>query len=710
MNRKEKNQLIAKLSPICFLSLLSWGAVAHAAITPSAPMNGGPSVSAGANGSTVIDINTAGKGGVSHNIYSEFDVDRGGVVLNNSATGSTSHLAGNIAGNANLAGGSASIILNEVNSTRASQLNGLIEVAGDKAQVIVANPSGISCSGCGFINADRATLTTGKAQVANGTLLGYTVEKGSVIINGDGLNTGDADYTDIIARAVQINANIVAKDLKITAGRNNVNADNTQINELTAGGSRPSIAIDVAKLGGMYANKITLVSTDYGVGVRNAGTIGAMASDVNITTDGVLENKGTISAHHDVNIDTTQGRNRNGGYYYAHGRTLNNTANGVISAGKNINIDLAKSKLSNSGGELLADGDINIVSGDIDNRYGNIHSQGAVNMRNAPYHYGFSRTLNNAGGVIHGFNGVAISSRGLNNTEGLIKSDMGGVDIHTAGYTLTNTRGTIESCCELNLDVGTLTNNAGLIQSTENVTINTNRRSLTNQSGVIRGGNDVSISSLGVNNHAGRIMADNHLNINANGSSITNTNNARNTDEAGLFSGKGGMTLVASSINNNNGKVVSNGNIITHTSSSLSNANGLIESNGSVLVTTSSLNNNNGTINAAEDVVIDARSVSNTKGTINAGGEATLTLAVGYSHQGTLSAQEDIRINAEKGAVYNYGTLASANGKTIINSRSFANQRNALVDSPAGVELMLGKPGSFTNNGTVNGTITINKQ
>ncbi|QNK31956.1 filamentous hemagglutinin N-terminal domain-containing protein [Serratia sp. JUb9] len=653
MNRKEKNQLIAKLSPICFLSLLSWGAVAHAAITPSAPMNGGPSVSAGANGSTVIDINTAGKGGVSHNIYSEFDVDRGGVVLNNSATGSTSHLAGNIAGNANLAGGSASIILNEVNSTRASQLNGLIEVAGDKAQVIVANPSGISCSGCGFINADRATLTTGKAQVANGTLLGYTVEKGSVIINGDGLNTGDADYTDIIARAVQINANIVAKDLKITAGRNNVNADNTQINELTAGGSRPSIAIDVAKLGGMYANKITLVSTDYGVGVRNAGTIGAMASDVNITTDGVLENKGTISAHHDVNIDTTQGRNRNGGYYYAHGRTLNNTANGVISAGKNINIDLAKSKLSNSGGELLADGDINIVSGDIDNRYGNIHSQGAVNMRNDPYHYGFSRTLNNAGGVIHGFNGVAISSRGLNNTEGLIKSDMGGVDIHTAGYTLTNTRGTIESCCELNLDVGTLTNNAGLIQSTENVTINTNRRSLTNQSGVIRGGNDVSISSLGVNNHAGRIMADNHLNI---------------------------------------------------------NANGLIESNGSVLVTTSSLNNNNGTINAAEDVVIDARSVSNTKGTINAGGEATLTLAGGYSHQGTLSAQEDIRINAEKGAVYNYGTLASANGKTIINSRSFANQRNAQVDSPAGVELMLGKPGSFTNNGTVNGTITINKQ
>ncbi|MDC6112514.1 filamentous hemagglutinin N-terminal domain-containing protein [Serratia rubidaea] len=709
MNRKSKKQLIAKLSPICFFSLLSWGAVAHAAITPSAPINGGPSVSTGANGSTIIDINAAGKGGVSHNIYSEFDVNRGGVVLNNSAAGSTSQLAGNIAGNANLAGGSASIILNEVNSTRASQLNGLIEVAGDKAQVIVANPSGITCSGCGFINADRATLTTGKAQVANGTLLGYTVDKGRVIINGDGLNTTDADYTDIIARAVQINADIVAKDLKITAGRNNVNADNTQINELTPGGVKPAISIDVAKLGGMYANKITLVSTDHGVGVRNAGTIGAMTGDLNITTDGVLENKGAISAHHDVNIDTTRGRNRHAGYYYASGRALNNTANGVISAGNDLNINLAKSKLNNVGGELLADGDINLVSGHIDNRNGKVHSQGTVDMRHDPYHYGFNRTLDNISGVIHGKEGVVISSNSLNNTGGMIKSELGGIDINTGGYHLNNTRGSIEACCELTLNTGTLTNNAGVIQSTENVTINTHQRALNNQSGVIRGGSDVSIHSLGVNNSTGRIMADNHLNINANGSSIINTNNARNTDEAGLFSGKGGMTLVASSISNGKGKIISQGNIITHASSTLSNVGGLIESDGSIMMRAATLNNSTGLINAAEDLVIDARTLTNTGGEINAEGEATLALSSGYAHRGKLSGKEGIRIDIEKGGVANYGTLASANGKTVINSRSFTNHKNALVDSPNGVELVLDKSGTFTNSGAVNGNITIHK-
>ncbi|MCZ5750933.1 filamentous hemagglutinin N-terminal domain-containing protein [Escherichia coli] len=36
--------------------------------------------------------------------------------------------------------GEARIILNEVNSRNPSQLNGFVEVAGKKAQVVIANP------------------------------------------------------------------------------------------------------------------------------------------------------------------------------------------------------------------------------------------------------------------------------------------------------------------------------------------------------------------------------------------------------------------------------------------------------------------------------------------------------------------------------------------------------------------------------------------
>ncbi|MGG6124916.1 filamentous hemagglutinin N-terminal domain-containing protein, partial [Pantoea allii] len=80
-------------------------------------------------------------------------------------------------------GAPARVILNEVNSTNPSQLRGYMEVAGGRAQVIVANPSGIVCDGCGTINAGRMTLTTGKPQLnADGSIAGYHVERGVVRI------------------------------------------------------------------------------------------------------------------------------------------------------------------------------------------------------------------------------------------------------------------------------------------------------------------------------------------------------------------------------------------------------------------------------------------------------------------------------------------------------------------------------------------------
>jgi hypothetical protein len=87
----------------------------------------------------------------------------------------------------------------------------MIEVAGKKAQVVIANPSGITCNGCGFINANRATLTTGQAQLNNGNLTGYQVERGEVTIEGAGMDSSGADYTDIIARSVKVNAGLWAE-------------------------------------------------------------------------------------------------------------------------------------------------------------------------------------------------------------------------------------------------------------------------------------------------------------------------------------------------------------------------------------------------------------------------------------------------------------------------------------------------------------------
>lgn len=256
-----------------------------------APSNQQPNIVSTANGTPQVNIQTPSEGGVSRNTYSQFDVDQKGVILNNSRNNVATQQGGTVQGNPWLARGEAKVILNEVNSRDPSQLNGYVEVAGRQAQVVIANPAGITCNGCGFINANRATMTTGQAQLNNGQLTGFDVERGEIVIQGAGMDSSRQDYTDIIARSVKINANLVAKDLKVTAGRNKVDVDHQQIDKKAADGSpRPMMAVDVARLGGMYANKIRLIGTEDGVGVHNAGNIGAQAGTLVVTADGRIEN------------------------------------------------------------------------------------------------------------------------------------------------------------------------------------------------------------------------------------------------------------------------------------------------------------------------------------------------------------------------------------------------------------------------------------
>src|SRR5471032_1367295 len=299
-----------RLSPLSCALLAVFGSVtvinsAQADIVADAQAAKGqqPNVMVTANGTPQVNIQTPSDAGVSRNTYSQFDVDKQGVILNNSRNNVATQQGGMVQGNQFLARGEAKIILNEVNSRDPSQLNGYVEVAGRQAQVVIANPSGISCNGCGFINANRATLTTGQAQMNNGELTGYDVDRGEIVVQGAGMDSSRQDYTDIIARSVNINANLVAQDLKVTAGRNRVDAAHQQIDKKSADdATRPQLAVDVAQLGGMYANKIRLIGTEQGVGVHNAGSIGAQAGSLVVTADGRIENSGQIRSQQDMTL------------------------------------------------------------------------------------------------------------------------------------------------------------------------------------------------------------------------------------------------------------------------------------------------------------------------------------------------------------------------------------------------------------------------
>ncbi|WP_157969810.1 filamentous hemagglutinin N-terminal domain-containing protein, partial [Pseudomonas huaxiensis] len=248
------------------------------------------------NGVPIINIAAPNANGLSHNQFKDYNVDAQGLILNNATNRTQStQLGGIIVGNPNFSGRAADIILNEVNGGSASQLRGYTEVAGKSAHVIVANPHGISCDGCGFINTPKVTLSTGKAVIENGQINRYQVDQGNVSIDGAGLNASNVDQFEIITRATQINAQIQANKLDIVAGRNDVDARTLAATARAADGSQaPALAIDSSALGGMYVNTIRLVGTEAGVGVKLAGNMVA-GGDIQIDANGKL-NLGQVSA------------------------------------------------------------------------------------------------------------------------------------------------------------------------------------------------------------------------------------------------------------------------------------------------------------------------------------------------------------------------------------------------------------------------------
>ncbi|ASP35461.1 hemagglutinin repeat-containing protein [Labrenzia sp. VG12] len=281
-------------------------------LTPdvSAPAGNRPTIIDAPNGVPIENIATPNAQGLSHNKFTDFNVGPDGLVINNSRTVGQSRLGGLIAGNPNLQNsGPATTILNEVTSSNRSLLEGATEIHGSRADYILANPNGITCNGCGFINIPRATLTTGVPVVDAGRLQGFTVERGTVTIGADGLAAETTDYFDIVSRAVEINGQIHGgEELGIFAGRNSFNYDDRTV-EASAGSAsdKPEFAIDSSALGGMYAGRIKLIGTEDGVGVRAPDQATAATGDFQITADGRLVLGGTLSARQTLQAQSVNG-------------------------------------------------------------------------------------------------------------------------------------------------------------------------------------------------------------------------------------------------------------------------------------------------------------------------------------------------------------------------------------------------------------------
>ena len=332
-----------------------------ASITPS----GNTQMDKAANGVPVVNIATPNQSGISHNKYNDYNVGKEGLILNN-ATGqlNQTQLGGLIQNNPNLkAGQEAKGIINEVTGANRSHLQGYTEVAGKAANVIVANPYGITCNGCGFINTPNVTLTTGKPVLdASGKLQSLDVTQGAVTIEGAGLNGSQSDAVSIISRATEINAQLHAKDLRVVAGANRVAADGS-VNALKGEGTAPKVAVDTGALGGMYANRIRLVSSETGVGV-NLGNLNARQGDIALSSAGKVVLKNTLASGSttvsaaDV---TLRGDHKAGGNVTVSGQTALTLDQAHVAADNNLQLT-TRGTLTQNGGAFTAANDATLAA------------------------------------------------------------------------------------------------------------------------------------------------------------------------------------------------------------------------------------------------------------------------------------------------------------------------------------------------------------
>ena len=325
-------------------------------VDTNAPHERQATVGQAGNGITLVNVAGPSTGGVSRNDYTNFNVPQNGVILNNSYQMSNTKLGGYVPGNANMMRGSANVIVNEVTSHNPTDMKGFIEVAGRKASVVVANPNGITVDGGGFINTDRAVLTTGKTEYdSKGNLNSYRVEQGRISINGNGLNAKDANALQILTEATNVNAGVWANTIETRTGKNTIDAKTLDTKKI---GDSSNVGLDVSAIGGMYANSITMKGTNTGLGVNVKGVVSSTQAS-SITSEGKIIVDGGVTSNGNTTLTGQSIAIHNNGVVQGDVSTTVNSKeavnnSGLINSGKTTDIK-AKSVDNNEGGRIYGD-------------------------------------------------------------------------------------------------------------------------------------------------------------------------------------------------------------------------------------------------------------------------------------------------------------------------------------------------------------------
>ncbi len=542
------------------LSAPALAASAPAAGSPVAPVNTATQAAITANGTPLVNIATPNGAGLSHNQYTSFNVDSRGVVLNNGGAAQTSWssvLAGRVASNPNLAtSGPATVILNEVVSPNRSLLAGYIEVTGSKADVIVANPYGITVNGAGFINTHQATLTTGVPVIgADGSLTGFNVTGGDIAVQGAGLDATQTDYLALISRAITVEGQVNAQVLDAVAGVGSWDYATLTFTAAKGDANMSTVAIDSSALGGMYANRIRLIATEAGVGVRLLGGVAANAGQLSITADGQIAVGSQISGSTTLAL-TSQSA----------GISLTDA---TLLSGGDTTLSAANGALSFTGGVLSAGGALSLTGASL----ADAGDSFAVTNNNQRY---------GAAGLTLAIGGAGQLDNVGYSTGGALQATLGSLAVGADGATLSS-----NATMNLTATAGDLALAGATVYAARDLNLGASGTVSTTASA--NGGVESGFGNLGVTgalNNGGVILANDGT-LTVRGGAITDTGSLEAAGALSLADAQGGGTEAVSI----------SGNVISNAALSLQAANlgvltgGEVEGLGGVNLTAASLDN-----------------------------------------------------------------------------------------------------------------------
>lgn len=653
-----------------------------AVITPQ----NGAGMDKAANGVPVVNIATPNGAGISHNRFTDYNVGKEGLILNN-ATGklNPTQLGGLIQNNPNLkAGGEAKGIINEVTGGNRSLLQGYTEVAGKAANVMVANPYGITCDGCGFINTPHATLTTGKPVMnADGSLQALEVTEGSITINGAGLDGTRSDAVSIIARATEVNAALHAKDLTVTAGANRITADG-RVSALKGEGDVPKVAVDTGALGGMYARRIHLTSTESGVGV-NLGNLYAREGDIILNSAGKLILKNSLAGGNTTVTGTNvslSGDNKAGGNLSVTGTTGLTLNQSRLVTDKNLVLS-SSGQIVQNGGELTAGQNAMLSAQHLNQTSGTVNAAENVTLTTTD-----DTTLK--GRSVAGKT-LTVSSGSLNNGGTLVA----GRDATVKTGTFSNT-GAVQGN-GLKVTATDLTS-TGSIKSGSTLDISVRNATLSGDAGAK---DSARVTVSGTLENRGRLVSDDVLTLSA-----TQINNS------GTLSGAKELVVSADTLTTTEKSVTnSDGNLMLNSASSTlageTSAGGTVSVKGNSLKTTTTAQTQGNSVSVdVQNAQLDGTQAARDILTLNASEKLThsgkssapsLSLsAPELTSSGVLVASA---LNTQSQTLTNSGLLQGEASLTV-NTQRLDNQQNGTLYSAA--DLTLDIP-DIRNSGLITG-------